>query len=292
MASKYRSALFVLALSSASTALSVTPPHQTHKREILIVAVSRDASLLTGGIEGPSNLAGNKVQLGIVGMLKPDGKIRKVLCDSDDQSECSAIESRYLSRPTTYRTISLSRGRVVTSIPTKVSDCYETSGMGTLRLRNVQTALGATDTSAFGLVNAVGKVTSEQRRLLQVAASELIARQSASLPVLSLNRFESVRLDGKSEVLLIAEGSSLAEKSYSMFFGVWRTMAGNYQLLLSNVASGFEEPENYIGTIRLRRESSDYIVTSTRNSEGYRFNMYALRHDHLVRVFQGGGGGC
>ncbi len=292
MATKLRIAFVIVALSGASTALSITPPHQPHKREILMVALSRDTSLLSGGLETPHNLAGNKVQIGIVGMLTPDGKIRNVLCDSDNQSECSTIESHYLSRRTRYQTISLSQSEVVTTIPTKLSDCYETSAVGTLQMSNVQTALAATNTSVFGLVKAVDEATSKERQVLQIRASELIVRKDASLPVPLLDRFEKVRLNSKSEVLLVAEGSILTGKNYSMFFGIWRKMAGNYRLLLSNTDSGFEEPENYIGTIRLKRETSDYIVTSSRDPEGYRFNIYALHRDHLVKVFQGGGGGC
>jgi hypothetical protein len=77
-----------------------------------------------------------------------------------------------------------------------------------------------------------------------------------------------------------------------MFFGIWRISGDSYTLVESNEETDYQESENFIGTIRLKRGKSDLIVTSTSDAEGFHYHVYGLRDGAFKRIYVGGGATC
>jgi hypothetical protein len=135
-------------------------------------------------------------------------------------------------------------------------------------------------------------VNDREREKIQASVAQSIREKSAVLLIPTIARIEKFRLTINGDEYVVAEGRKDDTSNYSMFFGVWRESGDTLTLVASNIDTGFQEPENFIGTIRLKHAESDLIVTSYSHSEGYEFHVYGLRNGRLQRIYAGGGESC
>lgn len=178
----------------------------------------------------------------------------------------------------------------VTSIPTRMSSCYDPTGKAVTALNMSGTALVTSDPSLFRKVQPKLQVTAAERGEIQALADAMIRKASASLALPAITRVEKFRLNATSGEFIVAEDDLY--QSNIAFFGIWHLTAKGYDLVASNAATGFQEPESFIGTVRFKDMKSDYIVTVSQDEEGYSFNVYAVERSVFRSIYRGGGGGC
>src|ERR1041384_958963 len=121
---------FLLALVTA--ALAQQPePKPAQDADIMLAAVARDQSLLTGGI-GPSNrLKQGKVAVEPMVRLTLAGEWKNVPCAPGGKG-CRKFEHEYLSKPHAYTVISAEgKGAAIHATPATLSECYDFVGKGT-----------------------------------------------------------------------------------------------------------------------------------------------------------------
>jgi hypothetical protein len=277
-----------LMLTALTFSLRSTAQHPSPK-PALLVAISRDEALLIPTEVSPTLLSGSKVLIGLIAFVMPGGQLREPLCNSDNQSGCKEIESAYLSHPRTYEIISEPDPLRVMAAPTKLSDCFETTAKGEVPLVGTNTALAASAPDLFQKVQAKLHVTEPERTEIQARANAIVEGQIPNL-FLILTRIEKVRLTQKNGDFIIVEAQNNDYRA--TFFGIWHVTPKGYSLVASNSETGFQDDEHFIGTIKVKNQSSEYLVTSTRDSESYSFNVYAFEGGSLRRIYQGGGANC
>ncbi|HUM05875.1 MAG TPA: hypothetical protein VLT90_10480, partial [Terriglobales bacterium] len=69
--------------------------------DVILVAVSRNASVLNGGIFTGEMLAPGKLSVEPLAWLTPAGEWKSLECDENNQDGCRKFEKTYLSKPHT-----------------------------------------------------------------------------------------------------------------------------------------------------------------------------------------------
>jgi len=267
-------------------------PGQASKDDPVVIMAISHRSIMDAMEDSPEDITNGRVEIGIAAFLSPDGSLHDPLCNSDDQSKCKLIVKTFLSHPRTYKGISGEPTLSVTSIPTKLGDCYETTALGRTSGSTVTTALVSSNPALFNPVQPKLLVSKLEQAETQSRVAQIIRKKSADLPIPLITRIEKFRLMSNGDTYLVAEGRKDDTKDYSMFLGVWRVSGDVYTLVASNEETGFQEPENFIGTIHIKGEKSDFVVTSYSHSEGYEFHIYGLRDGVFQRIYAGGGADC
>jgi hypothetical protein len=243
-------------------------------------------------VNEPEAMPKGKVLIGIAAILQPNGQLSDPRCSSDSQVNCKLIVRNFLSRPRTYTDISGEPSLQVTSIPDRLGECYETTAQGRVQGAEAPTAVVTSKPALFD--PAQPKLTINDQELVKIKASvvQSVREKLADLLIPTIARIEKFRLTNNGDVYLVAEGRKDDTRNYSMFFGVWREFGDTLTLVASNIETGFQEPENFIGTIRLKHSESDLIVTLYSHSEGYEFHVYGLQKGEFKRIYVGGGADC
>jgi hypothetical protein len=292
--------------------LIVSPclPGQASKDEpVVIIGISRNTGPMDAMESTPEILPNGRVVTGIAAYLSPDGQLIDPLCtrtgqtnccNSDDGPRCKLLESLFITHARTYWGISGEPHLRVTSIPRTIDsdDCFGTGTLARISGSTATSAVVTTKPALFSPVQPMLPVSNLERTEIQARAEQLIRNESEDLLIPSIYRIEKFRLTKNGYIYLVAEGRKQDTKNkenygkYCMFFGIWRISGDTYTLVDSNGDMHYQEPEYFIGTIHIKGEKSDFIVTSDSNSEGNEFYIYGLRNGVLQRIYDGGGGGC
>ena len=111
------SALFLLVAQSPKAPV----PDESN---VMVVAVSRDDSMIAGGIGTGSNTSPGKINLEILALLSSSGEWRNHPCARTYSRQCDAFAREYLSKSHTYVVVSADgRGDKIHSEPVRLSEC-------------------------------------------------------------------------------------------------------------------------------------------------------------------------
>ncbi len=251
-----RNRMFLLIGCFCLTTSRPTPSQSTKEEPVVIMGTAR-TSILDAMVNEPRTLPQGRVLIGFVALLRPNGRLSDPLCSSDSQANCKWIVRKFLTRPRTYADVSGEPGHRVTSIPIKLGDCYETTTQARTQGDGDEaaTAIVTSRPDLFGPVQPKLAISDQERAAIRASVTQSIRERSVDLLIPTINRIEKFRLTSDGDAYLVAEGRKDDIKNYSMFFGIWRVSGDKLVLVASNVDTGFEEPENFIGTIRLKSQN-------------------------------------
>jgi hypothetical protein len=281
---------FVLAVFA--TAWGQQPPAGNATTDVMLAAVSRDLSVLRGGI-GPSQMSKpGTVDVEPVARVTTSGEWRPIPCKFGTGEGCEKFARAYLSKRHTYTVISTDgTGATIHAAPVTLSECYGYNGSGTYTgARIAKSAIAAGSTEFFDAVAP----------LRLVSGSEALSIRKA-LRALGPKRLDTV--DGLKIIHWQPEGSDLliVQRAYSDFADP-NDFHGKFIFSIGHVEQGHftalhwkqntdDEQEQVLGTIRMKN-GKEFLITSVTDPESQSFRIYGVREGRVVLVFEGGGSSC
>ena len=143
---------FLLVLAISLPAVNQQPaPTSLQDAAVMLAAVSRDDSMLTGGLGSGRWTGRGTVVVEPLASLTPSGEWVSVPCDPNHPATCTKFERDYLSKPHTYTVISADgRGASVQAAPVRLSECSDFTGTGTYTGASIaNSAIAASSTDLF-----------------------------------------------------------------------------------------------------------------------------------------------
>lgn len=267
---------------------------------VVITAVSRDASVLSGGISTGVRTVDGVANVEQIAWLTPSGEWLDLPCNyhwitDADIARCRAFASSYLSRPHQYTIVSADGyGDTVESSPSRMSDCYSFASQGTYSGQNLhRTALAASDPSAFTQGSPLKSMEGAQ-------SGRILAAFAAAAPV-HLATMAGIRL---YRVAWSGRELIVVERSFTDFSSANPSVVPNVKLLfaIGEMANGRfhmlfwkhnteDDNEQVLGTIVLK-SGKEFLITSVNDPEAQFFRIYAMHDGNVRMVFSGGGSSC
>lgn len=259
----------------------------------MLAAVSRDDSMLSGGISSGKWTGHGTVYVEPLARITASGEWRDVPCDPVHPATCRKFEREYLKQPHTYTVVSADgKGATIHAAPTTLDECWGFTGTGTYSGSSISTAaIAASSIDYFG--------DSEGPKVLNKAESALIRRALGSLVPARLDstlylKLYSLRLEGQELTVVQRSFSESAGKheqdSLKFVFGIGRMEQGRFRLLYWDKHVE-DDNQRVVGAIRLKN-GREFLITSVNDSESHGFRVYGIRDGKLATVYSGGGSSC
>ena len=297
---------FLIFLICALSATSFAQPPKTvssaQDKGMMIVAVSRESDVVSGGIGIGRQANHDEVYVEPIVWLTSAGDWKAIRCDWNHPQECSAFNTSYLKKPQTYTVVSADgRGAEVDvnqmrlTLADDPQDCFGYGGMG------ISSGVSITDTAIASSSTEPFTDGEPARRLSGQAAEQIRKSLEALVPAKldSLNhlRFYSLRLEGKDMIVVQRAYKDYAPASgrdprefMSLIFAIGKIQEGHFHLLFRKKNTQ-DEDERILGVIHLM-SGKDFLVNTVSHPEGQFFRIYGIQNGKLEMVFEGGGGGC
>lgn len=264
---------------------------------VMLAAVSRDDSVLLGGIGTGKLLETGKLSVEPMVWLTSDGEWKSIDCDPSRQQDCRQFEKIYLSKPHTYTVVSADgRGATVNADPTTLSECFAYTGSGTYMGAPIRgTAIAASSTEMFTTGPSAKRLSNQDAEQVRKALSVLVPAKLDSLNEL---RIYSLRLEDQDLFVVQRAYQDFASKPgykpqedhFKLIFAIGSMAEGHFHLL--HWKKDIEdENELVLGTIHLK-SGRDFLVTTVSDPESQSFRIYGLKDGRLTLVFSGGGASC
>lgn len=291
--------VFTCWLLSVSVAALAQQPALTSAPDsaVMLAAVSRDDSVLLGGIGTGKLLGAGELSIEPMVWLTPDGEWKSIDCDPYRKKGCRRFEEGYMSKPHTYTIVSDDgRGATVIAAPTTLSECFNYTGSGTYTGSPIRgTAIGASSIGMFTTGPSAERLSNQDAERVRKALSVFVPAKLDSLKEL---RIYSLRLEGQDFVVVQRAYQDFAskpgynpEEDHFKFVFAIGTMAGGHFHMLRWKKNIEDENELVLGTIHLK-SGRDFLVTSVSDPESQSFRIYGLKGGRLTMVFSGGGASC
>jgi hypothetical protein len=285
-----------LILGATVAALAQQPsPTATPGSKVMLVAVSRDETMLTGGISSGKMLAPGKLGVEPLAWLTSAGEWKGFQCDEDNQEGCRRFEKEYLSKPHTYTVISADgRGATVKAAPTTLDECFGYTGNGTYSDASIGgTAIAADSTNIFTTGPSARRLTGKEIEPIRMALSKLVPTKLDSIEEL---RIYSLDLEGQDFFVVQRAFQDYASKPghqedrLKLIFAIGTMEQGRFHLLQwkRNIE---DENELVLGTIHLNN-GRDFLITTVSDPESQSFRVYGIKDGQLKMVYAGGGSSC
>lgn len=285
-------------LSVSFMALAQQPPSTSAPDSgVMLAAVSRDDSVLSGGIGTGKLLGARMLTIEPMVWLTPEGKWKSIDCDPSRHKDCRKFEQTYLSKPHAYTIVSADgRGAMVNAAPATLSECFDYTGSGTYRGPSIRnTAIAASSTTMFTTGPAAERLTNQDAEQVRKALRVFVPAKFDSLKELQIY---SLRLEGQ-DLLIVQKayqdfaskpGYTPPEDHLQFIFAIGAMAEGHFHLLhwKKNIE---DENELVLGTIHLKN-GRDYLITKVNDPESQLFRIYGLKNGRLRLVFSGGGASC
>lgn len=280
--------VLVISVFGALTALGQKDTSSPGGTPVTLAAVSRDESLLRGGI-GPSKwTSSGTLAVEPLALVTDSGEWSSLPCSAKTQKNCLKFERNYLSKPNVYAVVSADgKGATVHAKPTTLSECFDYSGAATYSGATIKhSAIAATSPEIFG--------DSAPPQLLApgdaVAIRTLLVREPVAKKLASTKgvRVFSVNLEEKKFYAVqktFGDGEGRA-----LIFGIGVVEPHRFHLLYWKQNTE-DEDERVLGTIRLK-SGHDFLVTVVSDPEGHWYRVYGVRDGKLTQVYSGGGSSC
>lgn len=293
-------ALSGVACISAPGMAASRPSAEAPGGNIVITAVSRDASVLSGGISTGVRTVDGVANVEQIAWLTPSGEWLDLPCNyhwvtDADIARCRAFAASYLGHPHQYTIVSADGyGATVESSPSRVSDCYSIASQGTYSGQTLhRTALAASDPSAFEPGHPLTPLGGDN---YQQTLTAFAAAAPVHLATLAGVRLYRVAWGGRELIVV--------ERSFTDFSGSSPSVVPNVKLLfaIGEMADGHfrmlfwkrdteDDNEQILGTIVLK-DGKEFLITSVNSSEAQFFHVYAMHDGSVWMVFSGGGSSC
>jgi hypothetical protein len=255
----------------------------------MLAAISRDDSILSGGISPVTRTAAGKAVVEPLAWLTPSGRWKDIPCSSDNQTGCLQFEKQFVRHPHRYLVIgSDGKGAAIDTPPTKLDECYGYSVVGIYSGADVANwTIAANTTSIFGDSPPLNPISDDKAAEVQKALVLLGSKQVDSTSHLLIF---SLRLEGKDLVVVQRAFADLApsESSDKSIFAIGSVVQERFRIL--HWKQG-DEDERILGTVHLK-SGRDFLITVANDTESHRFRVYGIRKGHLALVYSGGGSSC
>lgn len=263
----------------------------------MVIAVSRDQSVLLGGVGGKDLAKDGTVQVEIMAYVTSTGEWSSHPCAQNYTKQCESFARQYLSKPHRYTVVSADgRGTEVLSMPVTLDECYDYTGVGTYPGASLHgTAIASDAPEFFAEGSAVTQVSPGDAAPIRNALRKFVPSKLDSLLELRLYRVE---LEGQQFIVAQRAYQDWASNpkydtgqgALKMIFGIGKYEAGQFHLLhwKKNVE---DLNEQIIGKVRLR-SGKEFLITSLSDPESQTFHVYGIRDGKLAIVYAGGGSGC
>lgn len=262
-------------------------------KTIMLAAVSRDKSMLEGGITSTTWTVKGTINVEPLARLTPSGEWNGLPCSyasedtPDGQKNCRAFAKEYLSKRHDYTVISSDGyGAAVHAAATTLGDCQDYAGSGTYSGGAIQrSAIAASSTESFAesipptLLNY--KESIGVRKALNAFAPKTVA-------ITTYLRVFSVRLEGQHMFVVQRALSDVAGlQDYKSFFAIGTLQAGHFHAYYWKQ----DDEERLLGTISLKN-GREFLITALNDSESHHFRVYGIRAGCLTLIYEGGGSSC
>jgi len=260
---------------------------------VMLAAVSRDETMLEGGLGGSSWTRPGIVRVEPIARITPAGDWLSLSCHSYDTKDCRKFEREYLKQPHTYAVVSAAGwSTTIHAAPTSLSECYGYTGTGTYVGGIIaKSALAAESTGMFADSPPLLPLSNEEAATIRKVLTALVPGKLNSVQHL---RLFAVRLEGKDMVIVERSFANLPpqqqKENHKLIFAIGAMDQGRFDVL-SWKKNVDDEDERILGTMRLK-SGRDFLITTVSDPESQSFRIYGMRDGRLVRVYSGGGSSC
>lgn len=299
--------LAVVCLLLACTAIAIPPgwaaaqaqPPAAHGA-VMLTAVSRDASVLTGGISTGIRSPRGIASIEQIAWLTPSGAWQDLPCNyhwvtDADIARCRDFATSYLGLSHTYTIVSADGyGAIVESSPVRLDNCFSFASQGIYSGHPLErTALAA---SAPGVFSPGQPLTplggDEYQHTLQAFA----AASPVHLRTLAGIRLYRLQWSGRSLIVVERSFTDFSSSTPSvvpnvkLLFAIGHMAQGHFHILFwkHNTADANEQ---VLGAVNLK-SGKEFLVTSVNSPQAQFFHIYAMQHGRIQIVFSGGGSSC
>ncbi len=286
-----------LAFVSAAMLVSFASPSITQTSEALVVAVSRNDSVLSGGIGTGSNAAPGKINLEILAYVSADGQWKSHPCAQNYTKACEKFARDYLGKSQTYTVISADgRGATITSAPTALDECYDYTTTGSYAGAAIRATTIATDApDFFSPGQPATQLPEEEARIVLRQLKSLIPARLDSIEKLrtykvQLERHDFFVIQRAFRDYALDPRYDTGQGSLKFIFGIAALEQGQLHILYwkKNIEDANEQ---VLATIHLKT-GRDFLVTTISDPESQTFHVYGIRGGKLSLVYSGGGSSC
>lgn len=290
------SAVLIGSIATAVVAQQATRNHSPNAA-IILSAVSRDGSVLVGGISSAELAPQGKVFVEPMGRLTPTGEWIGLPCSShtpdtaDGPKRCIAFEHQYLSKPHVYTVVSArGYGTPIHAASTSLDDCYGYTGTGSYPGMSIRKfAVAASTAQSFEKIAPPHRLGQDANVAVYDALKELVPKKIDTTRELQLF---GVRVEGHDIIVIqraFADVAKTPAEKDHLIFAIGRMGEGKFHIL--DWKQDEEENQTLLGTIALKN-GRQFLITTVSDPEGQWFRVYGIRAGHLVLVYTGGGASC
>jgi hypothetical protein len=270
------------------------------QQPIMLTAVSRDGSVLTGGISTGIRTPRGIASVEQIAWLTPSGLWQDLPCNyhwvtDADIAQCRKFAESYLGQFHTYTIVSADgEGATVQSPPAQLDNCYSFASRGIYSGRPVErTALAASDPSAFLPSPPLDPV--DGLRYQQTLAA-FAAASPVPLNTLAGIRLYRTRWNGRNLILVERSFTDFSSASPSvvpnvkLIFSIGEIHHGHFHILFWKHDTE-DSNEQVLGVVTLKN-GREFLVTSVNSPQAQFFRIYAMQKGLIQMVFSGGGSSC
>ena len=268
-------------------------PTPSQDLSAVLAAVSRDDSMLNGGLGAGRWTGRGTVVVEPLARLTPSGEWKSLPCGRGHLKTCAAFEHEYLNKPHTY-TVVTAEGHDATihAAPTALSECYSFTGTGSYSGASIEkSAIAASSAHLFVDSPPPQPLDNEEAGPVRKALAVLIPRRLDSTQHL---RLFALRLEGQDMIVVqraFADRASAAGYGVLKFIFAIGAMDGGRFHILHWKQNSEDEEERVLGTIQLK-SGRNYLITTVCDPESQWFRVYGIRDGHLALIYSGGGSSC
>lgn len=275
-------------LLGASAALFAQTPAPS-PNEIMLATVSRDTSMLSGGLSSSRWTGRGTVVVEPLVRLTATGKWKEIPCDPYTPKDCRKFAREYLSKPHTYTVISADgKGATIRAAPTKLSECFDYSGTGTYSAPPIaRSAVAASSPEWFEDSPPLQAVSAEQGRAIRKALAAFIPKRLDSTTGI---RLLAMRL-GARDLLILERAFVQTATSRLKFVFAIGTWDQSRLRILRWQQDDEDREERVLGTIALKG-GHQFLVTVVNDPESHSYRIYGFQDGSLRLVYSGGGSSC
>jgi hypothetical protein len=267
---------------------------------IMLAAVSRDGSVLTGGISTGIRTPQGIADVEQIAWITPSGLWQDLPCNyhwvtEADIARCRSFGDSYLGQFHSYTVISADGyGGHVQSTPARLTSCASFTTRGIYSGKPIErTAIASSDPSAFLPSQPVNPVSG-------LHYQQILAAFAAASPI-RLNTLAGIRLyrtqwNGKNIILVersftdFSSANPTVVPNIRLLFAVGEFIQGKFHILFWK-QNTVDDNEQVLGTITLK-SGKEFLITSVNDPEAQFFRVYAMRNGKIEMIFSGGGSSC
>ncbi|MGC8549075.1 MAG: hypothetical protein ACP5M4_05185 [Acidobacteriaceae bacterium] len=267
---------------------------------IMLTAVSRDDSVLIGGISTGIRTPQGIASVEQIAWITPSGLWQDLPCNyhwvtDADIARCRDFAAGYLGQFHNYTIVSPDGfGGSVQAAPAHLDDCYSFATRGIYSGQPLErTAIAASDPSAFLPSHPIQPVDAldYQKTLAAFAAASPVP-----LGTLAGIRLYRTQWNGHSLILVERSFTDFSSANPSvvpnvkLIFAIGEITRGKFHVLFWK-RNTQDENEQVLGAVTLKN-GREFLITSVNSPEAQFFRVYAMRNGHIEMVFSGGGSSC